>query len=218
MVLINPRKMSSATKTRISFLIIIISLILNFGCKSQRNENITLPISTLKPPFQNQGEQEDYWAQEVFKNEYKKSKYEKYFGEIENIDNEKLIYDNKSFILYGVNDTLIKIFTEGILYPQLIDGGNSEIQKSDTLSASIFLISEYARTDYLKITNLEELIFLSDSPKVKRFRFWLNRHTSSNPQVYLLELTNKDADSKTDLKEFIENSQLTFLKEAWIII
>lgn len=204
------------------YLIIITILIFTFGCKSQRNEIIAVPTSDLKPPFQNQGEQENYWAQEVFKNDYKKLKYDKYSGKIENIDNEKFIYNNKNFTLYGVNDTLVKIFSKGILYPQLISGYNSEPRKTkqelDTLSTSARFIYEYLRSDNLTITNLEELKFLSNTPKVKRFRIWLRRPKSANPQVYLFELTNKNADSKTHLKEFIENSELTFLKEGWIII
>jgi len=204
------------------YLILILILISTFCCKSQRYEIITLPNSDIKPPFRNQGEQENYWAQEAFKNDYKKLKYDKYSGEIENIDNEKFIYDNKNFNVYGVNDTLIRIFSKGILYPQLISGYNSAPRKTkqefDTLTTSDRLIYEYVRSDNLTITNLEELTFLSNSPKVKRFRLWIQRPKSANPQVYLFELTNGNADKKTDLKEFIENSQLTFLKEGWIII
>ena len=204
------------------YLIIIVIVIFTFGCKTQRNEIIAVPTSDFKPPFRNQGEQENYWAQEVFKSNYKKLKYDKYSGKIENIDNEIFIYGNKSFNLYGVNNTLVRIFSKGILYPQLISGHNSEPRKTkqelDPLSTSEHLIYEYMRSDDLTITNLEELGYLSNSPKVKRFRLWLGGPKSANPQVYLFELTNINADKKTDLKEFIESSQLTFLKEGWIII
>ncbi|QNK78262.1 hypothetical protein H7F37_04110 [Winogradskyella sp. PAMC22761] len=202
----------------------IILLTFSIGCKSQSETNKieTKKSTELKPPFTNQGEQEDYWAQELFKKEYKNQSYEIYSNEIKEIDGTELIYDNKSFNIYGVNDTLEMIFKKGTLYPQLISGYTTEERKSekelDSLSVSERYFYELSRGDNLSITNLEELKFLSDSPKIKRFRFWLGRPKSANPQVYLFELTNENADENTELKEFIENSKLTFLKEGWIII
>jgi hypothetical protein len=203
---------------------IILLLTFSINCKSQSNpEKVQTEKSTeLKPPFKNQGEQEDYWTQELFKKEYKKLSYETYHNEIIEKEGTEFIYDNKSFNIYEVNETLKLIFKKGIIYPQLISGFTTEKRKSekelDSLSATQKYFYEMSRGDNLTITNLEELNFLSDSPKIKRFRFWLGRPKSANPQVYIFELTNETADKNTELKDFIENSKLTFLKEGWLII
>jgi hypothetical protein len=203
---------------------LILLLTFSIACKSQSNPGKvkTEKSTELKPPFKNQGEQENYWTQELFKKEYKKLSYEQYRNEIKEKEGTEFIYDNKSFNIYGVNDTLKLIFRKGILYPQLISGFTIEKRKSekelDSLSVSERYFYELSRGDNLTITNLEELNFLSKSPKIKRFRFWLGRPKSANPQVYIFELTNETADKNTTLEEFIANSKLTFIKEGWIII
>jgi len=194
----------------------------SLSCVSQKNGITTESFTELKPPFYTQGEQEDYWAQELFKKDYKKSSYEIYIGEIKEQEGSEFIYNNKSFNVYGLSEPLKLIFRKGILYPQLISGFTSEQRKSqkelDSLTNTERFFYEFNRGDNFTITSLEELEFLSDSPKIKRFRFWLFRPKFANPKVYLFELTNENADSNTDLKIFIENSKLTFLKEGWIIL
>ncbi|WP_298895110.1 hypothetical protein [uncultured Psychroserpens sp.] len=205
-------------------LVAILLLTFSIDCKPQSNtEKIkTEKSAELKPPFKNQGEQENYWAQELFKKEYKKLSYELYQNEIKEKVGTEFIYGNKSFNIYGVNETLKLIFKKGILYPQLISGFTTEKRKSekelDSLSPTERYFYEMNRGDNLTITNLEELNFLSDSPKIKRFRFWLGRPKSANPQVYIFELSNETADKNTELKDFIKNCKLTFLKEGWLII
>lgn len=211
---------------------IMLLLTFSIGCKSQSNlEQVNTKKSTeLKPPFKNQGEQENYWAQEFFKTKYEKQFYEKFsnditetaINEIEEIDEIQLFYDNKSFKIYGIDKSLKLIFKKGLLYPQLFSGFSTEPRKSekelDSLSVSERVFYEMSRGDNLTISNLEELEFLSDSPKVKRFRFWLMFPKTVNPRVYLFELTNENADKNTELKEFLENSELTFLKVSNILI
>jgi hypothetical protein len=196
-------------------LVIILFLTFAILCQSQES-------TELKPPFKNQGEQEDYWAQELFKKEYKKTTYKVYTEKIERIDISKFTYDNKSFNVSVANKAIELIFTKGVLYPQLISGYTTEPRKSDkeldSLSNTERYFYELKRGDNLTITDLEELTFLSGSPKVKRFRFWLSGPKSANPQVYLFELTNEKATEKTTLKKFIKNSKLTFLKAGWIVI
>jgi hypothetical protein len=204
--------------------IIIILLTFSIGCKSQNKPKKVEAKNQqeLKPPFSNQGEQEDYWTQELFKNEYLKQTFKTYSDEIKEKEKTELIFDNKSFHIYGVNDTLRVIFQKGILYPQLISGYTTDQRKSekelDSLTVAQKYFYELTRGDNLTITNLEELKYLSNSPKIRRFRFWLSRPNSANPQVYLFELTNETADENTELKEFIDNCKLTFLKQGWIII
>ncbi|PSG90905.1 hypothetical protein [Aurantibacter aestuarii] len=211
---------------------IMLLLTFSIGCKSQSNlEQVNTKKSTeLKPPFKNQGEQENYWAQEFFKTKYEKQFYETFsndikeiaINEIEEIDEIQLFYDNKSFKIYGIDKSLKLIFKKGLLYPQLFSGFSTEPRKSDkeldSHSVSERVFYEMSRGDNLTISNLEELEFLSDSPKVKRFRFWLMFPQTVNPRVYLFELTNENADKNTELKEFLENSELTFLKVSNILI
>ncbi|MFI0431227.1 hypothetical protein [Mariniflexile sp. HMF6888] len=176
--------------------VLILLLTFSTDCKSQSNsEKVETEKRTeLKPPFNNQGEQEDYWAQELFKKEYKKKHYSKFIGEITKTDN-KIHFGKVQYIeLLDINSDYHLIFEKGLLYP-------------DILSA----IS-------LRIGNVEELEFLSGNPKVKRFRFWLYRSNVANPQVYIFELTNEKANEKTDWKSFIKNAELTFVKDGWIII
>jgi len=67
--------------------LIVILLIITFSitsCQSQigSEQKKTEKKLELKPPFSNQGEQEDYWAQELFKKEYDKKYYPKFLGKI----------------------------------------------------------------------------------------------------------------------------------------
>ncbi|GAA4239857.1 hypothetical protein [Winogradskyella damuponensis] len=181
---------------KMKLIVTILLLTFSFGCKSQNNpEKVETEKTTeLKPPFKNQGEQEKYWAQEFFKEEYKKKHYSKFVGEIEKSEN-KIKFGKVQYVeLFDTNSDYNLIFEKGLFYP-------------DILSA----IS-------LRIGNLEELEFLSKNPKVKRFWFWLYQPNMANPQVYLFELTNEKANEKTDWKSFIKNAELTFVKNGWIII
>jgi len=86
------------------------------------------------------------------------------------------------------------IFEKGILHPEIFN----------TLT--------------LKIGSLDELEFLSNNPQVKRFKFWLYQPNMMNPQVYLFELTNDEANENTTWNSFMENAKLTFVKNGWIVI
>lgn len=178
--------------------LILIILLLTFTsvCKSQSEpEKVKTEKSTeLIPPFKNQGEQEDYLAQELFKKEYKKQHYSKFIGEITTTDS-KIKFGKVQYIeLFDSNSDYNLIFEKGLFYPDILNA-----------------IS-------LRIGSLEELEFLSNNPKVKRFRFWLYPPNMANPQVYLFELTNENANEKTDWKSFIKKAKLTFVKDGWIII
>jgi hypothetical protein len=141
----------------------------------------------------------------TFKNEYIKQTFKTYSDEIKEIEKPELTFDNKSFHIYGVNGTLKVFFLKGILYPQLISSYTTDRRKSekelDSLTVSQKYFYELTRGANLTITNLEELKYLSNSPKIRRLRFWLGRSNSANLQVYLFELTDETADKNTELKE-----------------
>jgi hypothetical protein len=191
-------------------------------CLLQAQNVDTKTISSDKKEFKNQGEQEDYWAEQLFEKDYKKQTFEKYTGDI--------VVD-KNFFKYAeqvleIDDTskkeLTAIFSKGLFYPSIITGvvitnpkSNEELNKMTTSEKAVYGL---IRTDSLRISLLEEVPFLSKSPKQKRFRFWLIRKGRANPEVCFIELTNPNATSGTDIKTFVDGAVLTFYRQAWTVI
>lgn len=169
------------------------------SCKTSKIETEKIATTNLKielkPPFKNQGEQENYWAQEHFKQKYLRQKHSRFTGNI-TVQNDSIMNFNFSIlrIVTNKNNYYINIFKNGLIYPQLLN-----------------------RKD-LGISSVEELDFLSDNPKVKRFRFWAWQNNSRNPQVYLFELTNTKTDNHTSFGDFCKGATLTYLKDGWIVI
>ena len=187
---------------------------------------LLLSISTVgaqEIKFENQGQQEDYWAKELFRKEYVKQSFAKFDGKISVVDKNTVMFDNKTLIIWAFQPDLLEIFTEGIFYPQILIGDeeNSPIKTPEELaklSDQERLSYKMLRNDSLKISDFEEVKLLSKSPKVKRFRFWNFTSGFANPTVYFIELTNDNANETTDFKTFIKNAKLTFVKSGWLII
>ena len=176
------------------YLFFLISLFFFVGCKPLTNTNPRHYSS-----FRNQGEQEDYWAKQLFEKEYKKYEYSKFSEEIKT-NNSEIQFGKIQCIKYSdYSDSEYNkyklIFEKGLLYPDILG------------------------VDTLDICCLKELTFLSNSPKIKRFRFLLWETIGDtiimNPNVYLFELTNEKANIATGWEIFIENAKLTFIKYGW---
>ncbi len=172
--------------------------------------------------FKNQGEQENYWAEKVFENEYKKQQYDKFKGKIEVINDNEIKFENK-ILFVDCPKEYLSIFISGIFYPQLIIGNGENVkilsnQEQEKLSPEEKFNYNFRRNDNISISAFEELTFLSNSPKIKRFRFWYFRPGFANPQVYFFELTNETAELNTSLENFLANAKLTYIKAAHIII
>ena len=172
--------------------------------------------------FKNQGEQEDYWAKQVFENGYEKQDYPIYKSKIIVESNYQILFGDKTLKL-NCSPEYLPIFTNGIFYPQLIigNGENNKILTSEelqklTLEEQIF--SKLSRNDYFNISNLEELTFLNPDFKTKRFRFWSFQLGMANPNVFYFELTNKKGNKKMSIEKFIKNSKLTFIKKGYVIL
>ena len=194
---------------------ILILIIIFLSAKAQGNQ-ILDTYSQKKPEknFETQGEQEDYQAKKFFAKEYKKQDFKRYCGQITVINESTIKYNEEVLFIWDTKKELIRIFKQGIFYSELITGPvkTGESRKKE-------LENMVLRNDSLKISNLEELKFLSNSPKVKRFRFWLYINGMMNPTVYFFELTNNVATKKTNIETFIKNSKLTFFKSTgWIIM
>jgi hypothetical protein len=141
--------------------------------------------------FKNQGEQENYWATQLFKKEYKEH-YFLVFKDRILISGDAFVFTGDSLFVNNSSAEMKAVFSNGLLYPALI-GGN-------------------------RITDIEELKFVEKSEKRRRFRFLLYQKWLSNPTVCFFELTNMNATQATDLSEFIRGATLTFFKRGWIMI
>jgi hypothetical protein len=178
------------------FITILLILFLPVISKAQtRQAKNTTDTSTEKnQAFANQGEYEKSQAKRIFKLEYKKQFFEKYKGAIRTLDENHISYGKALIEIYNCDKKLKPIFTNGLFYPQIL------------------------KTDTLQISVLEEQTFLSNSPKIKRFKFWLYTKGLLNPTVYFIELTNNKATKNSSLIDFFKGSRLTFAKKAWLII
>lgn len=172
-----------------------------------------------KNEFKNQGEQENALAEQFFEKKYVKQSFEKFQGKITVTDKTNITFNNKTLQFWDIKPELLQVFTEGIFYPQILLGNeeNNIIKsESELLSEREAALYNFKRNDKLRISNFEELVSLSKSPKVKRFRFLNYSFAPMNPQVYFIELTNENATENTDLNSFIKGAKLTFVCLGWL--
>lgn len=172
-----------------------------------------------KNEFKNQGEQENALAEQFFEKKYVKQSFEKFQGKITVTDKTNITFNNKTLQFWDIKPELLQVFTEGIFYPQILLGkeeNNIIKSESELLSEREAALYNFKRNDKLRISNFEELVSLSKSPKVKRFRFLNYSFAPMNPQVYFIELTNENATENTDLNSFIKGAKLTFVCLGWL--
>jgi len=203
-----------------TFAVLILTLILVTSAKA------------TEPDFKNQGEQEDYWAEELFKKDHNEQHYQRYKGPII-INGDTFGYSDKVLTVYTTPE-LKAIFEKGLFYPEIIEESfkyrpkikitgakdtTTPRLKKDTSIVMQNTGHDLEKPASLTIYNLEELKSLETSPRQKRFRFWLQgRYPIANATVYFMELTNENATSSTDLATFINGAKLTFFEEGWLII
>jgi hypothetical protein len=161
-----------------------------------------------QPKFATPAEREDYWAAQLFQNEYYKQRFEKFKGTIK-VSGDSLNYPDGTIVVKNTAEQCAFIFGGGLFYPGIITAhikatGNSGQDLNTPVSFTV--------------SNFEELTFLSKNVRQKRFRFWLFVKGFCNPVVCFMELTNDKANNKTDIKSFIKGASLTFFKNAWPVI
>lgn len=186
--------------------IFLITIFFSANCQETKTKEKELT-------FKNQGEQENYWAKQLFSKKYTKQNYSQFEGNITIVDENTIKYDDEVLLVYNTGNELKKIFEKGIFYPRIITG---PVKTGDARKAD--LESMLIRDDSLIITDFEEQTFLSNSPKVKRFKFWLFMKGAVNPTVYFIELTNESATTETKIESFINGARLTFFVRGWRII
>jgi hypothetical protein len=153
------------------------------------------------------------FAKEVFKKQYKKEIYERYTGQIVQVD-EKTIKFNEEVLLVGSVPEIYKaIFLNGIFYPEIIVG-----YPDATVVSEEEYINPLFRSDSLRIGHFIELKKLNPNPQTKRFLFWVFFKHRMNPNEYFIELENKGATKKTSTADFMKNARLTFYYRGGVII
>jgi hypothetical protein len=173
-------------------------------------------VKSEPPEFETQGEQEAYWAKELFENSYVKQKYPLFKGTITVKDDKHFAFNGQVLIVASNVAELKSIFSNGIFYPQIITGDCVK-QKPDSLTSQNE-VSPLFSCDSLTITEIEELPFPNTSITQKRFRFLLWRKGLANPQLQIMELTNSKAKVNMTLSDFIKGARLTFYKGGSILI
>lgn len=173
--------------------LIMVVILVVVSCKSQERVKFKY---TLKPPFETQEAQERYWCQEIFKREYKREVYKKFNGQIESRKHLFLFQDGDTVRTLSDNAQDIELFMSGLLYPKLFCASN------------------------MVVSGIQELGFLSNNPKVRRYYCYIDceEHVGNQTLAFVFELTNEEGTCDLQFTQFIKNARLTFLKEGWVVV
>ena len=79
---------------------------------------------------QNLNETKYRFAQEVFKNKYKKKSYKRFDGKISEINDQTIVFDDKTLQIFNLDSRLKILFLKGIFYPNIFAGNETTIVKS----------------------------------------------------------------------------------------
>lgn len=153
---------------------------------------------------------------QVFRNKEGRKQYKRYAGVILRDGDYTFSYGKESIVVYGLKEDLTGLFTSGILHPYI--GYNEPEPAPDTLRLQGNVALPLVKFHVTKMDNVKELNCGRKSYKVRRFSFWLYQERLVNPTEYYFELTNKKANSKTSLTDFVKGAQLTCYIMHTIII
>jgi len=158
----------------------------------------------------------------VFKSEiYKAERHPKFDGEIKKIGNTYYKFGDKKLKISLEDTTMLTIFQRGIFNPDIFFGKETthkEQAELDTMTQNQKVLYNLVRNDSLSICCFEQLEKLNPNPQTKRFKFWVFRIGLANPTEYYLELQNDKATKATTMKEFLENSIMTFFYKGTLIM
>jgi len=171
---------------------------------------------------QTQGQQEEEWAKDIFNKRIKIQDYPKFTGQIIRLDSNSFKFDEKILIIGHLSEGLKVLILNGIFYPNIVVGNNVAViktkQELDSLSDTQRLLYNFSRTDSISISDFEELKSLNNSPKQKRFKFYLYNFWIVNPTVYYIELTNENATKDSNQIEFMKGCRVTYIEKGSILI
>lgn len=177
-------------KQNICILLLILSMSLFASCQ----------LLTKSGKYENEGEAEKVRIRNYFKANYKPEIYKKFAGksEIKTVEQiTRIEYDSVTVILNAQVQDLKNLFLSGLLSGNMINGINAKT---------------------ISVCCLEELTYLRTKKYQRRFKFLVFYENYMNPSVFLIELTNNEADNKTSLNAFIKGAELTFIRRTWIQI
>lgn len=154
---------------------------------------------------------------EHFKNDYKKKNYKRFEGKI--TEKDKLIQFDDKIIYYDKSDKITTlILKEGLIYPQLLT--DYQMQKfldetEDKTQKRFLKLQKDPKAGFdvngIKLSNTTEVPSLSTNSSIKRFKIQCRDNRISSTLTYFIELTNKEANDKTSLENFIKGSKLTYV-------
>lgn len=154
-------------------------------------------------------------------NLYKRNVYQKFNGGIETTEDGLYKFGDKTLKIDIEDPVLLEVFLKGIFNPEVIFGKETTHKTNtelDTLSQDKKTLYNLNRNDSLAICCFEWLDKLNPNPQTKRFKLWVIRIGIANPTEYYLELYNDKATVETTLRDFIDNSIMTFYYRGTLII
>lgn len=176
--------------------------------------------------------QELHYDKNVFKYEYQEESYPKYNGFIwsDTTHGSTFIqFDTVRVYLFKQTDFYKQIFTSGLVSGQMLyckmdstcqPTKGLEIRNAKT--GEVIIENLWGWTGHtITIDHFEELQKPKSTDQTRRFKFWVNpyKHRFNGGNIiFILELTNSSATKETDLNSFIENAEVTFLKNVRMMI
>jgi len=164
----------------------------------------------------------------IFKNWPREQNYNKYSGVITSDTTHGATYiqfDSVRVYLFEETNRFQNIFSTGLLSGQMIycklDSLCTPTKEPVITNAETgepIIEDLWGWTGHtLRIDYFEEIDYLKSKPTQRKFKFWVypfKIRTSGFNYIFLLELTNKNANQQTDLETFIKGSSVTFLTKA----
>ena len=172
-------------------------------------------------------------TQSNFKYWYHEQNYLKYSGNISNDTTHSttfIMFDSVRVYLFGKTSKYKSVFNSGLVSGQMLycamdssckPYGNL-FELTDSKTGEPIVQDLWGWTGHTIIIDyFEELDYVRCKPTQRRFKFWVYpykiRFNGAN-NIFLLELTNDKADSKTDIETFIKGARVTFVKKAWMMM
>lgn len=149
----------------------------------------------------------------LFKGIYVKEGFERYNGTITVLGDTAIKYDEIMLKVSTKISELRSLFTEGIFYPSILFGNNSESGwEKGKPSQGLFDMSVISISIFKEI-KLPEIIV-----KRKRYRMWIWYKSFANPTEYEFDIENDTATATTDLATFVKDAKVTYIRYVTLII
>lgn len=183
-------------------------------------------------------EYKDYEKQEEFEDRYIFNNwkidqtYQKYSGNITSDTTHGstfIQYDSVRVYLFRGTDKFKSIFTSGLISGQLLyckmDSSCKPIEGLKITNADTgepIIENLWGWTGHtITIDFFEEIKNIKSKPTQRKFKFWVYpykiRFNGAN-DIFLLELTNNNANEQTDIETFIKGASVTLLTKARTMI